>query len=124
MHDCEPTYADVIGQKLLDMAVLVLLIVAGVAYSAVLAVLTSRTYFQVSSNRPFAPAWPEIDPPLWRVALGHIASLLSTVLWLLRWPSVIEVWMALCLVPLLFVPFPLILNNVLEWGTYLIYGRF
>jgi hypothetical protein len=105
------------------MAVLSLLIVAGVAYSVVVAVLTSRTYFGVSSNKPFADNWPDIDPPLWRVALGHIAGLLSTVLWLLRWPSATEVWMALCLVPLLFVPFPLILNNMLEWVTYLIFGN-
>lgn len=109
------------------MAVLSLLIIAAMAYSAVVGLLTIKTKLGVSSNKPFAPVTaPElidIGPPLWHVALGHIAALLSTVLWLLRWPSVTEVWMAMCLVPLLVVPFPIILNNMLEWVMYLVLGE-
>lgn len=105
------------------MAVLSLLALAGALYSLVLGVLTSRTYFGVEKNRAFVRLTPDIDPPLWRVALGHVTGLLATILWLFRWPSVTEVWMTLCLAPALVVPYPIVLNNMLEWVMYLIFGE-
>lgn len=105
------------------MALLSLTVVAAVLYTVAVACISSRTHFGPHSNKPFAPDYPDIDPPVRLVALRHIVALSSTILWLLRWPSVVEVWMALCLVPLLLVPYPLILNNMLEWVVYLIFGE-
>jgi len=56
-------------------------------------------------------------------ALHHLTGLLSTIAWLIRWPSFTEIWCCLSLVPLLFIPFPTILNNMLEWVMYLVMGE-
>eukprot|EP00775_Hariotina_reticulata_P010579 gene10579-10738_t len=55
--------------------------------------------------------------------MHHLTGLISTVAWLIRWPSLTEVWCCMSLVPLLFIPFPTILNNMLEWMMYLLMGN-
>lgn len=105
------------------MPVLTILAVAVSVHTGIVALLTSRAYFRVTDNKAFAGSCPEIDPPLFLVASRHVSGLLSTFFWLVRWPSVTEVAMATCLVPFLFVPYPLILNNILEWVMYLIFGE-
>eukprot|EP00878_Enallax_costatus_P041698 GHUV01048557.1.p1 GENE.GHUV01048557.1~~GHUV01048557.1.p1 ORF type:complete len:389 (+),score=43.96 GHUV01048557.1:485-1651(+) len=105
------------------MALLSLCVLVWLSYIVGLLVLTSWARIWRHSNRPFAPRHPDIDPPRWRAAVGHAWELLSTLRWWIRYPSFIEGWMALCLVPFLFSEFPLVLNNIVEWGAYLVFGN-